>query len=1087
MQKYLFAGAIRFVKESSMNDRRKTKKQLIEELEALRRKSDEEMRKVKIFSETVIESLPGIFYLFDENGFLYNWNRNLETVSGYSTEEISGMNPLDFFSGEDKKLVEKAIQEVLIKGEAYVEADLVSKDGIRTPYYFTGVRLISGDRPYLLGMGVDITERKLGEQARISNESRISALLELSRMTQHPDQVLTDFALEKAIELTHSTIGYLAFLNEEETLLTMYSWSRQAMKECMIEEKPIVYPIETTGLWGEAVRQRKPVVTNDYEAASPLKKGYPEGHVHVKRHMNIPLFDGDRIVLVAGVGNKEVPYEESDIQQLTLLMDGMWKIIKQKRADEALRDSEEKYYSAMDNASDVILFADWDGYIIEANKKAEELLGYTKRQLAAMHYSMIHPPEELERTTAAFNEIILRGYTHFREGVILRKDGTTINVDMIGSLMAYGGRLVIHGIYSDITERKRNEDEVNYALSLQKSTIESTADGILVVDGKGKIVSFNQKFVEMWHLETGILKSGDEGRALSFAIEQLTDPESFMIKVKELYEHPDKKSFDVIEFKDGRYFERYSQPQEIEGKILGRVWSFRDVTDRKKSEEAIRESEEKYRLLFENASDAIFIAQDGLIKFPNSQLSLLSGYDFEELSMRPFINFIHPDDSEMIAERHKKRLQGEDIPSVYSFRIINKKGEVRWVEVSVVFLTWEGRPATLNFLRDIHVQKKLEEQLLHAQKMEAIGQLAGGVAHDFNNLLTAIIGYSHLLKDETIRDSPGSLYIGQILSAAERASILTKDLLTFSRRQIVNLQPVDLNRIIRNMKGLLLRVIGEDTELSTLLTDSDLTIMADSTQIDQILMNLATNAQDAMPKGGKLIVSTDRVEINGEYIRRYGYGKPGSYAVLSVEDTGAGMDEKIRERIFEPFFTTKEVGKGTGLGLAMVYGIVKQHDGYINVYSEPGSGTTFKILLPLVQIKTEDLIREALSGSEGGTETVLIAEDDTNVRNLLKEILLNAGYHITEAVDGDEGLKVFLKNKDNINLLMLDVIMPRKNGKELYEEIKKIKPDIKVIFVSGYSADVIHKKGMLDAGMNFISKPVSPDELLKQVRDILDK
>ena len=371
--------------------------------------------------------------------------------------------------------------------------------------------------------------------------------------------------------------------------------------------------------------------------------------------------------------------------------------------------------------------------------------------------------------------------------------------------------------------------------------------------------------------------------------------------------------------------------------------------------------------------------------------------------------------------------------------------------------------------------------------MEAIGQLAGGVAHDFNNLLTAIIGYGHLLKKETSQDDRMSAYVGQILNAAERAAILTNDLLTFSRKQIINPQPVNLNKIIKNMESLLLRVIGEDIELSTVLTDADLTIMADSTQIDQILMNLATNAQDAMPKGGSFIISTDRVEINGEYIKAYGYGKPGSYALLSVEDTGTGMDEKTRERIFEPFFTTKEVGKGTGLGLSMVYGIVKQHDGYINVYSEPGRGTTFKILLPLIQSRVEELRPEDLTKVKGGTETILIGEDDKQVRSLLKEVLSNRGYHIIEAVDGDDALKVFHKNKDNIHLLILDVIMPKKNGKEVYEEIKKVKSDMNVIFVSGYSADIIHKKGILEVGLNFISKPVSPDELLIKVRDVLDE
>jgi PAS domain S-box-containing protein len=307
--------------------------------------------------------------------------------------------------------------------------------------------------------------------------------------------------------------------------------------------------------------------------------------------MNIPLFDDDKIVLVAGVGNKESPYEESDVQQLSLLMDGMWKIIKHKRMDEALRDSEEKYHSAMDNAGDMILLMDLDGNILEANKKAEEVLGYTKEELAAKHYSTIHPSDEFDRTSAAFSEIILKGRTYFKDGIIVRKDGTTVPVDITGSLITYAGKLLVQGIFSNITERKRKEDEIRFALSLQKSTIESTADGILVVDRQGRIVSFNQKFREMWHIPQNVMDTRNDNEALSYVLEQLTDPGSFLSKVQELYAHPHETSFDIIEFKDGRFFERYSQPQEIEGRILGRVWSFRDVTDRNKALEALKKKE----------------------------------------------------------------------------------------------------------------------------------------------------------------------------------------------------------------------------------------------------------------------------------------------------------------------------------------------------------------------------------------------------------------------------------------------------------------------------------------------------------------
>ena len=531
--------------------------------------------------------------------------------------------------------------------------------------------------------------------------------------------------------------------------------------------------------------------------------------------------------------------------------------------------------------------------------------------------------------------------------------------------------------------------------------------------------------------------------------------------------------------------------------LLERIFGIIRLREEKnRAEEYLRDNEEKYRTLVENLNVGVYRStgsSHGQFIQANTAMVKIFGYDSaEEFIKIPASDLYQdPDDRKKYIEKiHEKgfvkeeelKLKKKDGTPIWASLTASaqydEKGDIKWINGVVDDIT-ERKKAE-------EERAKLEQQLLQAQKMEAIGQFAGGIAHDFNNLLTAIIGYGHLLRNESSQDDRMNAYIAQILSAAERAAILTNDLLTFSRKQIINPQPVNLNTIIKNMESLLLRVIGEDIELSTVLTDTALTIMADSTQIDQILMNLATNAQDAMPKGGSLIISTDRVEINDEYIKAYGYGKPGSYALLSVEDTGTGMDKKTRERIFEPFFTTKEVGKGTGLGLSMLYGIVKQHNGYINVYSEPGRGTTFKILLPLVQSRVEDLRPKGLTKVKGGSETILIGEDDTRVRNLLKEVLSTAGYHIVEAVDGDNAVEVFHKNKDNIHLLILDIIMPKKNGKEVFAEIKKVKSDIKVIFVSGYSADVIHKKGILEIGLDFISKPVSPDELLIKVRDVLD-
>ena len=385
-------------------------------------------------------------------------------------------------------------------------------------------------------------------------------------------------------------------------------------------------------------------------------------------------------------------------------------------------------------------------------------------------------------------------------------------------------------------------------------------------------------------------------------------------------------------------------------------------------------------------------------------------------------------------------------------------------------------------------REKLREELYRSHNLASIGKLAGGVAHNFNNLLTVIMGYASLLNKELEEKSKLKDYVQKILKSSETAAGLTQDLLAFSRKQPISAKPVNVNEIIKQSEPLLSKLIREDIALKTILTREDTTVMADVGQIEQVLMNLATNARDAMPNGGNLAIHTDIMEMDDAFMRSCGYGSAGIYVHISIADTGVGMDKNTRMRVFEPFFTTKEVGKGTGLGLASVYGIVKQHGGYINVESEPAKGATFNIYLPLVKLEAEKG-REASHTvlSRGGTETVLLAEDEPEVRELIKMVFEHAGYRLIEAVDGEDSLNKFSENKDDIDLLVLDVIMPGKNGKEVYEAIKKTKPRMKVLFMSGYSDDVIRKRDFLDKGLDCILKPSSPDDLLEKVRKILDK
>jgi nitrogen-specific signal transduction histidine kinase/CheY-like chemotaxis protein len=383
-------------------------------------------------------------------------------------------------------------------------------------------------------------------------------------------------------------------------------------------------------------------------------------------------------------------------------------------------------------------------------------------------------------------------------------------------------------------------------------------------------------------------------------------------------------------------------------------------------------------------------------------------------------------------------------------------------------------------------KQQLEEQLRHAQKMEAVGTLAGGIAHDFNNILQAIIGYGSLLKMKS--ESNGTLkhYVDLILAAAERAAQLTRGLLAFSRKQVINPRPVELNELVRSIQKLLGHVIGEDIEVKVNLPPDQLLIMMDPSQLDQVLMNLATNARDAMPGGGRLTISTSSVNLDPEFFRGYAEPKSGAYAMIRCEDTGVGMDEKTRERIFDPFYTTKEVGKGTGLGLSTVYGIVKQHDGYIQVDTAPGLGTTFRIYFPLVDGSPENIEKKEPTRQEvSGGETVLVAEDDRAVRRLICSILEEFGYKVIEAENGKDAVSRFGDHKEDINLMLFDVVLPKMSGKQAYEEIRDIRSNVPVIFISGYPERQIDVEP--SGSVPIVAKPVSPAELLKKVRQTLDK
>ena len=497
------------------------------------------------------------------------------------------------------------------------------------------------------------------------------------------------------------------------------------------------------------------------------------------------------------------------------------------------------------------------------------------------------------------------------------------------------------------------------------------------------------------------------------------------------------------------------------------------------------ESEQRFRNTFEQAGLGIaHLDLQGRVVRANGRLRDFLGVTESELvgtSLTTWFAALGSDELAAVASGESPTLVSEE-------SITTPQGE-RWSRVTLsASHDRRGEPCYLIVLvDDLTERKQLEEKLLHSQRLECIGQIAGGVAHDFNNILTVIIGFVHMLKQKTLADDPRQATLNQIFAAAERASQLTRSLLVFSRKQTMTLKPVDLNDLVRTHEKFLVRVIGEDIHLETDLASCLLAISADSGQIEQVLMNLATNGRDAMRSGGTFSIKTERLVMDDEFVRLHNFGTPGEYAVVSVTDGGCGMDEATRGRIFEPFFTTKEEGRGTGLGLSIVYGIIRQHGGYINVYSEAGLGTTFKIYLPLISLDVEARHELPPEPPAGGAETILVAEDDPLVRHILELVLGEYGYHVIVAEDGQDVVNRFKVDGGKVDLVLIDVIMPGKTGKEACEEIREIRPGVKVLFMSGYNKDMILDKGLMVEGVELLNKPLHSVELARKVRELLDR
>jgi PAS domain S-box-containing protein len=768
-------------------------------------------------------------------------------VTGYSEEEYEADPNLwhtMIFEEDRDRVITHASLILSGKDPGIIEHRIRRKDGeVRwvsntpVPQHDSSGTVISYD-----GLIRDITERRQAEDEIRLNTSRLQSLVSILQHRFDSVQNFLDYALDEAISLTGSKIGYIYFYHEDRREFVLNTWSKDVMKECTITKPQTCYELNKTGIWGEAVRQGKEIIVNNFQAAHPLKKGYPEGHAKLYKYMTVPVFSGYKIVAVVGVANKAADYNDTDVLQLTLLMDSVWKVVEQNKAVELHRALSSRHEALLSAIPDIIMEVDINKIYTWTNQAGIEFFG-----------------EDVIGKNAAF----------YFEG--------------------------------------------------EQETYQTVQP---LFNGNENIV-----YVESWQRR----KDGQK-RLLAWWCRVLKD-------------------------------ER--------GNVTGALSSARDITGQK------------------------------------------------------------------MAEKEKEKLQ---------------------------------------------------EQLNQAQKMEAIGQLAGGVAHDFNNMLNIILGYSQiaLMKIE----SSGPLYtnIQEVMNAARRSADLVRQLLAFARKQTIAPKALELNDAVAGMLNMLRKLIGEDIDLLWMPAANLWRVKMDPVQVDQLLANLVVNSRDSISGVGKITIETGKAEFDDAYCVMHTGFVAGKYVLLAVSDNGCGMDKETCEKIFEPFFTTKKFGEGTGMGLATVYGIVKQNNGFVNVYSEPGKGTTFKIYLPR-HGEEEAAIDEPSAHAEPltGMETVLLVEDNEALLKMGAMMLEELGYAVLIAGSPNEAIKLVEQYADDIHLVLTDVVMPDMSGRDLQKRLSTLRPDIKYLFMSGYTANVIAHRGILDEGVHFLQKPFLMNDLAARVREALEK
>ncbi len=1031
-----------------------------------RKQAEETLRQSELRVRALVEQAPDALYVQDIKGRILDVNQLACQMLGYSRQELLRLNLAqidpDYTQREEQGAFWREFEK---RSRAQFEARHRRRDGAIIPVEISLGPIQVGNQWLVLAFARDISERKSAQDNLRKSEKRYRQLFEA---------MISGFALHEIILDARGQPRDYRFLEVNPAFERLTGLkAEQVVGRTVLEVMPQIEPhwIETYGR-----------VANTGESASFENYSHSLGKYY-----------------------EVVAYSPTHGQFATIFHD----ITERKRNEEAQRIALFRQQAAV-KAANVGLW-EWD---LATNKvhfspEWKSQIGYREDEIGddfEEWRSRVHP-DDLEATLAKVQSSIAEGrQDHQAEFRFRHKDGSYRWILTHASVLTdENGRAErMLGSHLDVTERKQTEDIQRQAAEFLHGTLDSLSCNLAILDETATIVAVNaawKKFGRENRLASSNYGVGSNYLEICRSAEGAWSQEAPLVAEAIVQALQGEKEEFYLEYpchspEEQRWFTlrltrflMHGQPRL--------VVAHENITHRRQAEEALRLSEDKFKRAFQVSPDAICItgASDGLFLEVNQGFLDLSGYSREEIRGKTSQD-INVYQDPQARQKIMDILRAKGMVTNFETNFVAKDGTVFPGLLSAIVLTVDGAPSILSITRDIRDLRRaegereiLEAQLRQAQKMEALGTLAGGIAHDFNNILGAVIGFAEMALDAAQSGQDNAQDLREILKAGQRAKSLVRQILSMSRRAEPRLKALDLNQEVRHAVGLLRRTIPKMISIETHLSESLPLVQADPTQLEQVILNLASNAQDAMPEGGKMIVETHQVALEQQYCDRHHEVQPGSYALLVLTDTGEGMDQKTREHIFEPFFTTKEVGKGTGLGLSSVYGIVKNHGGSIYCYSEPGLGTTFKIYLPLTKEQVaEPLAEEGHNGEDAlaGHETILLVDDEEALRQFGARILEGKGYKILTASSGESALEIYQDPGRGVDLVVMDLGMPGMGGKKALKAILEFNPRAKVIIVSGYSANGQIEELLGSGAAGFVAKPFRRVELLSTVRSVLD-